>query len=689
MRINTNLRISYSPKNTFFSTTNGLFLLHSEKALIKQLLINHSALNSIRGIYKSEDYLYVGSYLGFYKYNLKTKNFKIIKDNFYAYAILPWDADRFLISEETHGLFWYFPHENRFEKINYSTPLYNYERMGTVLYRINDSLVLEGSYRGLRLTNPLKSSYTSLNYGKAGKILASQNIKGILPFTHPSPQKLGAYLVATSVGVFLVDIDKKEITQWNNYWNKDIACHCLLRVGDAFWSGTAGLGIMANNKKGQPINIEWLNKQIKAKFIYSMSQLDHHIFIGTDGGLYILDLKDSAVQTLTELDGLASREFNQAAVFNDGSNLFLGTLDGILYFNKKDKPIKTSVLKPSETLITQVTIDGKGGLHQEIYHLPYLPSQQRKITIPPRNNYFTISFGNLDKNDESIDYYYRLNKHEAWIPLNDKRELTFTQIPPGNYSLQFAKQIEGKELVPDSSSILLDIKPAFWQTLIFKVIMSMILLIIIGLFIYFLLIYIYKEKLLRIRIAKDLHDEIGSGLTRIWLQAQNMEETKFDKIQIAKIKNTSKETLSLMSDVIWSINSNFDTIEELISRMKDFIYRIQDEVNLEIDFKMNGSFTKHKLGQEVRQNFFLVFKELINNCVKHGDNSHNIEVVMSQKGIHLELKITNLYSTTFDHEFLQIQGGMGHHNIMERVKKMKGTLVTEIKNGYYTVVVSV
>src|SRR3546814_11882126 len=82
-------------------------------------------------------------------------------------------------------------------------------------------------------------------------------------------------------------------------------------------------------------------------------------------------------------------------------------------------------------------------------------------------------------------------------------------------------------------------------------------------------IQLQKERRLRIKIADDLHDEVGSSLTRIWHQASQSIPVMEQRKPLRAISETSREAIATMSDIVWSIDARFDTLRDLIMRIKE------------------------------------------------------------------------------------------------------------------------
>jgi two-component system, NarL family, sensor histidine kinase UhpB len=93
-----------------------------------------------------------------------------------------------------------------------------------------------------------------------------------------------------------------------------------------------------------------------------------------------------------------------------------------------------------------------------------------------------------------------------------------------------------------------------------------------------------------------------------------------------------------MSDIVWAIKSGNDRFENVLQRMNQFASEILDAKNIELDFKSDPSLSGSKLTMEQRKNFYLFFKEIINNAAKYSD-AKMVSVCISQKDHYAEMNI--------------------------------------------------
>jgi PAS domain S-box-containing protein len=129
------------------------------------------------------------------------------------------------------------------------------------------------------------------------------------------------------------------------------------------------------------------------------------------------------------------------------------------------------------------------------------------------------------------------------------------------------------------------------------------------------------EKVRR-RIATDLHDDIGSSLTQISIlsevvrrRAAPTEPAEAEPLSL--IASASRELVDSMSDIVWSINPKKDHLSDLTQRMRHFASDVFTARNIEFRLSVPDADQDVRLGANLRREIFLIFKESINNLVRH------------------------------------------------------------------------
>jgi two-component system sensor histidine kinase UhpB len=192
----------------------------------------------------------------------------------------------------------------------------------------------------------------------------------------------------------------------------------------------------------------------------------------------------------------------------------------------------------------------------------------------------------------------------------------------------------------------------------------------------------------RLRISRELHDDMGSTLGSISIYSEvaknrSAKNENTDEV-IVKIGAASRELIDKMSDIVWSINPNNESIEQLQNRMQAFAAMMLTPHNIQYNFQADEAIKKLKLSAEERKNIFLIFKEAIHNIVKYAACS-NVEIRLSLNDNHLEMQVKD-DGKGFDITKLQEAdslGGNGIKNMKARAESMHAgfKVNSEINNG--------
>ena len=126
----------------------------------------------------------------------------------------------------------------------------------------------------------------------------------------------------------------------------------------------------------------------------------------------------------------------------------------------------------------------------------------------------------------------------------------------------------------------------------------------------------------RKRISADLHDEVGSGLSRIMLLSElvkNVAKTPETKKEAIKIATISQELSSNISEIIWALNSNNDYVENLVAYIRRYAAEYFDNSPVKLRIITPGNISHIPISGEHRRNIFYAIKEALHNIIKHSE----------------------------------------------------------------------
>jgi signal transduction histidine kinase len=328
-----------------------------------------------------------------------------------------------------------------------------------------------------------------------------------------------------------------------------------------------------------------------------------------------------------------------------------------------------------------------------------LLKEKEKETMLINNLNNVISRG--DKNDEA-DFYKHLAEHyelnsDFAKALDYNKKYYLKKDSLSNAQLQFEiNQLEEqyKNELKENEIVLLkkdqlinNVKIQKQKSLQYGTVALLVLIVIIGFLLFNRFRIVNRNKRLlemekvRNNIAKDLHDDIGSTLSSINIMSGVMykqaENGIIDTIGLKKIKENSAAIMESMSDIVWAINPQNDTVEKIISKMKEFASELLDPLNIQFSFIERGNLNSLQLDAQKRRDLYMVFKETINNAAKYS-SCKNIEIILQYDGQSLQLEIKD-DGKGFD--LLHVKKGNGLKNMDERVRSMEGSLHYTTKEG--------
>ena len=394
-----------------------------------------------------------------------------------------------------------------------------------------------------------------------------------------------------------------------------------------------------------------------------------HIWLTSDNQLHELDPKTGRFQYYNMANGLFGNTLYEQISIDRQGGLFTGYFGAINYWQPENLRRNTV---PPPVVITQIRVNNQPRLRRS------------SIQLRPGETTLTIDFAALNYSQpEKNRYAYQLVGFDTdWITTDD-RSATYTNLEPGQYT--FRVKAANNDGVWNESGVTLgiDVVPPYWKTGWFRL---LVVLVIAGIGYG---IYQYRERQrqhlerIRNRIATDLHDDMGSTLSSIRIFSdvvqQQIAPTMPEAVPILqRISNSATSLSESMQDIIWTIQTKNDRLEDVVTRMREFGLKMAEAKGIAFHMQVSDQFEKTRLNVEQRRNLYLIFKESINNAVKYA-NPTRIDVCLtieSAKQLHLIIKDNG---QGFDPE--TVQPGNGLPNLHKRAREIRGKLTLTAKPG--------
>jgi signal transduction histidine kinase/ligand-binding sensor domain-containing protein len=450
---------------------------------------------------------------------------------------------------------------------------------------------------------------------------------------------------------------------------------CATPDSAGMWIGTNAKGLLYLKWNDKKISRLLTDDGLADNTIYSIVKIQNRIFIGTKNGLSVIDKTTGAISNYFEEDGLVNNEFNGSSFLRiSDAELLMGGIKGVtqikplLMLEKKENP---------RFFLSKVIMAGNKGSKDSL--LLGRLDELKEIELPYQNRFLQI-FYSLTNYSSFNRFAYKLEgAGDQWIELGNQNQVMFNSLEPGDYHLRIKAWDERGAALEHEISLRIKAMQVFYKTggFLIAFVTTLILIVVAAFYIYYRIRIRNIQRLadLRLKIASDLHDQVGGLLNKTAIQAElansrnNNPEQQLDKIAL-----NSRTALNSMRDILWNLDPRNDNTGSLVERMKehvmkmledDFVYELKIEKIEELD-----------LSHEVRQNLNMVFKEAVNNIVKHAPGSR-VKIFFGIEGKHVLLWVHS--SAILKNEL--VSTGQGMRNMRMRAEAIKADFNLDTSDG--------
>lgn len=412
---------------------------------------------------------------------------------------------------------------------------------------------------------------------------------------------------------------------------------------------------------------------------YFIHQTEGGLFwIGTTNGVVRFDAEAyfnnengsavEAFQVLNTEQGLIANELNLGAVYEDSEGmLWFGTVEGFSRFNPNEyggNPV------PPKVHITGINASGR----------EY--QAKKPFTLSHEENYLEIQFLGINFTaPNQILYEYQLSGIDPGWQQTTNRSVKYPSLPPGEYMFKVhARNINGT-WSDDVEEVRFNITAPFWMQWWF---LAVLLIVVVGIIYLFYNYYRVRKMIdierMRVRIASDLHDDVGASLTEIALQSDFLQATDTNpelNKTLQQIGKQSRKIVSSLDDIVWSIDARNDTLGDLTDRMQDYILNTLEQKNMAVNYDFEDLDMDNKLPVSVKENVYLIFKEAVNNIAKYS-NGDRVDIKMENNNGRFEFLIYDNGSTGKGTK----KTGHGLRNMDMRAQRIGADITIDTENGF-------
>jgi signal transduction histidine kinase len=426
-----------------------------------------------------------------------------------------------------------------------------------------------------------------------------------------------------------------------------ISCRSIaVDTSNLLWVGTRYQGLFCFQTSDTSVILKHhftVQEGLTDNFIsYISCDQDNNIWVGTQSGLDKISAREGQYQ----VEGITRNNnifqlIQNVAVSKNGQVWTLGNSGSMLRINNNQLQ---SDYRPQLQISRIKTTDSVFDMPLNNLTLSYL---ENNITFEVAAPSF------VDEKQVMFSYILEGSPNAIWS--NPIREATFNfiNLPHGKYHLRIKASFPVASYGSEEMSYTFTITPPWWDTW-----WSRILFVasIIGIVVLVIRNYyqrkLQKQKVLfekqqaveheRTRIAMEMHDDLGSGLTTIRYLAGglSMQTGNSSKEKAEKIATSAKSLVDNMNDIIWTMKSDNNTLNETLAYIRKQAAEQLETAGIDYHIDFPKELPTIKLSNELKRNLLLISKEAIHNVVKHSEAT-NVLVTALWEGGEIQLKIVD------------------------------------------------
>ncbi|XVJ65274.1 MAG: hypothetical protein HEQ40_03560 [Lacibacter sp.] len=494
------------------------------------------------------------------------------------------------------------------------------------------------------------------------------------------------------------------------------------------WVALEGDGLYCLNETGEKIIYHFVagnndGDHLFQNNAFDIEQLNDSVIICAAGAMNFIHKKTGKVKWLTVTDGLPGNTLMRIRRDHMGY-MWMITANGLCRYNpvnhritsygKKDAVMVAKITREADYLNADNYLMFAGGSNLLVFksgndetdNIPpdvlitdfklfstYLPVDSLLnspyIRLKSDQNSFTINFSSLSYlQKEKLVYYYRMRGISSdWVKANDAGSVSFTLLPAGKYTFEvYCENIDGLRS-KNIASVSIHIQPPFWRTAWFVSTLLTIVAIIAYSMHRLRIKRILAVEKIRNRVARDLHDDMGSTLSTINILSSMAKAKLNTDVQktgeyINKISDNSQRMMEAMDDIVWAIKPANDSMHKVVGRMREFATNVFEAKDIDLEFKADEAVNNVNINMEARRDFFLIFKEAVNNAAKYSKcDKAIVEVYVDHQK--LILKVTD---NGIGFDVKAADGGNGLGNMQKRADALRGKMQIHSSPGEGTMV---
>ncbi|MGE4490469.1 MAG: ATP-binding protein, partial [Kiritimatiellales bacterium] len=220
--------------------------------------------------------------------------------------------------------------------------------------------------------------------------------------------------------------------------------------------------------------------------------------------------------------------------------------------------------------------------------------------------------------------------------LGGRREANYQHVPPGHYRFELLAANRDGVWNMEPVSIHILVQPHFWETWWFHAAIIVFCTLLLSFIVFSISDRIHRKKVIhaqqlqaveeeRTRIAMDIHDEIGSEVTRITLLCNlfihtfRVKDWSKAPRHLNELDRVSQKLVKSLDEIVWVVRPSNDNLKSLLLYLSEYAVTLLEEAGIECDVDIPEVLPEINVSGPVRHNLYLAVKEALNNCIKHAN----------------------------------------------------------------------
>ncbi len=443
--------------------------------------------------------------------------------------------------------------------------------------------------------------------------------------------------------------------------------------GKTLWFASYGAGLCGYDK----LNKKWrfINEQngLCNNSVYSILPENDSIFwVSTNMGLSRVNHFSKLCSNFYYEDGLQDNSFDEKGGLIFENKLLFGGINGFTAVDLKTQK------------------NNSGAFPVFIHYVAYFVDNKKysirklswdKLNLPTGTNSIEIFLSALTfTENHKIKFSYKIEGiHKDYIETGNANSIVLNALGYGTYHITIAYRMPNGIYVKDALQITIYIKPKWYQTWWFYLFIGLSVAAAFYALYRYRIAQIKQQHEIRKNIATDLHDDLGSTLNSVKVFTNLAISGVKQQESLQQVKDNLTEATMSLRDMIWVLDDSLDTVDELITRLKQFAIPVAAASNMEATIKADSDVNSRQLIKEEKRNLFLICKEAINNSIKYSGASQ-IDVTITGSGKKIQIVVAD-NGKGFNVD--EVKKGYGLKNMQYRAGqiKYKTTLVSSPGNG--------